>query len=156
MNTSTAPFALPRKLEPSLARLRAYWEGLKRGDADMPFGDDVDPSALPDLSARLMLIEVFDKPVRFRLAMLGREIKELHGGDVVGKFLDETGTRPPLEYLASQSSAAVEGRAPTYYRHAPADGSGSGTTNAYARLLLPMWGDGRIGTLLGGVAWVGE
>ena len=36
MNTSTALFALPRELEPDLVRL-AYWEGLKRGEADMPF-----------------------------------------------------------------------------------------------------------------------
>ena len=55
----------------------------------MPFSDDVDLSTLPDLSGRLMLIEVFDQPVRFRLGMLGQEIKAQHRGDIVGKFLDE-------------------------------------------------------------------
>ena len=114
MNTLTAPFSLPRKLEPDLVRVRSYWDGLKRGDADMPFWDDVNLSSLPDLSGRLMLIEVFDKPVRFRLEMLGEELKE-YGRDVVGKFLDEIDARPPLQYLNSQSSAAVESRAPTYY-----------------------------------------
>ena len=54
MNTSTAPFALPWKLESQLARVQAYWEDLKRGDAEMPFWDDVNLSALPDLSDRLM------------------------------------------------------------------------------------------------------
>lgn len=152
MNTSTAPFALPWKLESQLARVQAYWEDLKRGDAEMPFWDDVNLSALPDLSDRLILVEVFDKPVRFRLGMLGRELKDPHGGDVVGKFLDEIEVHPPLQYLNSQSSATVEGRAPTYYRHGSANRRGSGTTDAYSRLLLPMWGDGRIGMLLGAVA----
>ena len=57
---STAPFSLPEKLEPGLARVRAYWEGLKRGAADMPFADDVNITAMPDMSGRLMSIEVFD------------------------------------------------------------------------------------------------
>jgi hypothetical protein len=151
MTRSVAPFSLPRKLEPDLARLRAYWDGLKRGDADMPFADDVNLSAIPVLAGRLMLIEVFDKPVRFRLGMLGEELKERHGGDIVGKFLDEIDARLPLQYLSSQASAAVESRAATYYRHGPARRGGS--ANAYSRLLLPMWGGGRIGMLLGGVAW---
>jgi hypothetical protein len=38
----------------------------------------------------------------------------------------------------------VEARAPTYYRDAEGPSS---------RLLLPMWGDGRISMLLGAVAW---
>jgi hypothetical protein len=119
----------------------------------MPFWDDANLSALPDLSSRLILIDVFDKPVRFRLGMLGEELKERHGGDVLGKFLDEIDVRAPLQYLNAQSSAAVESRAPTYYRHGSANRVGSRTTDAYSRLLLPMWGDGRIGMLLGAVTW---
>lgn len=153
MNTSTAPFSLPRKLEPDLARVRAYWEGLKRGDADMPFSDDVNLSALPDLSGRLMLIEVFDQPMRFRLGMLGQEIKARYRGDVVGKFLDEIDIRPALQYLHAQCSAVVESRAPTYYRHGSTRRSRASTADAYSRLLLPTWGEGRIGMLLAGVAW---
>jgi len=152
MNTST-PFSPPRKLEPDLVRVRAFWESLKRGDADMPFWDDVNLSSLPDLSGRLMLVDVFDKPVRFRLEMLGEQLQEQHGGDVIGKFLDEIDARRPLQYLNSQSSATVESRAPTYYRHGSAKRSGSSSADIYSRLLLPMWGDGRIGMLLGGVAW---
>ncbi len=43
-----------------------------------------------------------------------------------------------LKFLRAQASATVEARAPTFYRGA-----------GYARMLLPMWGDGRIGMLLG-------
>jgi hypothetical protein len=153
MATSTAPFSLPRKLEPDLAQIRAYWEGLKRGEADMPFWDDVNLSMMPDLAGRLMLIEVFEKPVRFRLGMLGEEVIERYGKNVVGKFLDEIDMHPPLQYLSSQSSAALESRGPTYYRHTSTKRGSSSTTAGYSRLLLPMWGGGRIGMLLGGVVW---
>ena len=67
----------------------------------MPFWDDIDLSTLPDLASRLMLIDVFDKPMRFRLGTLGDELKDQHGGDVVGKFLDEIDVHTPLQYLNS-------------------------------------------------------
>jgi hypothetical protein len=144
-----SPFPLPDKLELDLARVRSYWEGLVRAGADMPFWDDVNLTAIPEVSARLMLIDVFDKPVRFRLGMIGAELQGQHGGDAAGKFLDEIEPHSPLQYLSSQSSATVESRRPTYYRHTP----DSRTISPYSRLLLPMWGDGRIGMLLGAVAW---
>jgi hypothetical protein len=115
----------------------------------MPFWDDVNVTTIPEVSARLMLIDVFDRPARFRLGMMGEELQDQHGRDVVGKFLDEIEPFSPLQYLSSQSSAAVESCAPTYYRHI----SDSRPIGPYSRLLLPMWGDGRIGMLLGAVAW---
>jgi hypothetical protein len=145
---STSPFPLPEKLEPDLARVRSYWEGLKRAGAEMPFWDDVNFTAIPEVSAKLMLIDVFDKPPRLRLGMIGAELQG-HGDDAVGKFVDEIEPYSPLQYLSSQSSATLESRAPTYYRHIP----DSRTIGPYSRLLLPMWGDGRIGMLLGAVAW---
>jgi hypothetical protein len=146
MKSFPAPYSLPQHLEPDLARVLAYWEGLKRGEANMPFWDDMNPSALADLSDRLMLIDVFNNPVRFRLALVGDEIKAQHGGELIGKFLDELKVREPLSYLNSQSSATVESRMPTYYRSPEAGRRG------YSRLLLPMWGNGHIGMLLGAVS----
>src|SRR6516165_1400348 len=63
MRRLLVPFSVPSKLEADLARVRAYWEGLKRGGAGMPFWDDVNLAALPGLSGRLMLLDVFDKPL---------------------------------------------------------------------------------------------
>jgi hypothetical protein len=37
-------------------RVRLYWEGFKRGDANMPFWDDINLTAIPEVSARLMLV----------------------------------------------------------------------------------------------------
>jgi hypothetical protein len=129
-------------LERDLARVHTFWDGLKRHEAEMPFWDDVKMSALPDLAGRLMMVEATDKPVRFRIALglIGADIKQHYGHDLSGKFLDEIDAAAPLQFLVSQCSATVESRAPTYYRNDGVEG--------YSRLVLPLWGDGRIGMLL--------
>ncbi|WP_253711087.1 PAS domain-containing protein [Bradyrhizobium sp. WD16] len=139
------PYCLPPKLEADLSLLLGYWDGLKRGDAEMPFADDVDPTALPNPDG-MILIEVSETPMRFRVAMAGAEIRKICGDVLAGAFLDEIAGRYPLDYLHSQSSATVEGRTPTYYRHRPDSGRDDGP---YARLMMPTWGDGRINMLLG-------
>jgi hypothetical protein len=140
------PFPLPDKLERDLARVLAYWQGLRRGGNSMPFWDDLKLSALADQSAQLMLIDVFDKPERFRFNHLADELTQRGGEALTGKFADEVDLPDPFAYLRAQCSATVEARAPTYYRSAAV-----GTPAAYARILLPMWGDGRIGMLLGAI-----
>src|SRR6516164_1858208 len=153
MKRSTVPYSVPSKLEAGLARVRAYWEGLKRGEAAMPFWDDVNLAAFPDLSSRAMLIEVFDKPLRFRFGIVGGELKERYRADIAGRFSDEIEICHPFQYLNSQASATIESRAPTYYRHEATKRGSSRATEGYSRLILPTWGDGCIGMLLGAVAW---
>ena len=136
------PFQLPDNLSPGLARVQSYWTGLKRAGNEMPFWDDIKLSALPDLADWLLLIDVFALPERFRFNTLGAALAQRYGEDVKSKFLDELNLRAPFGYLRAQCSATAEARAPTYYEAA-----------GYARLLLPMWGDGHIGMLLGAVDW---
>jgi hypothetical protein len=132
------PYALPAHLSPDLARVRDYWEGLLRGSARMPFWDDAKLSDLPDLAGRLFLVDVFDQPERFRL----NAVPDSLGGEALnGKFIEHVDLDWPFEFLRSQASATVEAAAPTWHRN---EGG-----RAYARLLLPMWGEGRIGMLMG-------
>ncbi len=135
------PFAIPRRLSPSLDGARAYWRRLLRGAAPMPFGDDVRIADLGDLADSGFLIDVFEKPERFRLQIIGARIP---GQGLAGLFIDEASLASPLNYLRSQCSATVEAAAPTWFEE-KARSSSSG----YSRLLLPTWGDGRIGMLLG-------
>ena len=67
MKASNWPYAIPHSLERDLARVHAFWEDLKRHEAEMPFRDDVKISALPELAGRLMMVEATDKRVRFRI-----------------------------------------------------------------------------------------
>jgi hypothetical protein len=150
MNECTAPYLLPDAIESELRIVREYWASLKRAGNEMPFWDDVKISALPDLSNQLMLIDVFEGPMRFRFSHVGDDIEGKYGNELRTVFADEIQIRTPLDYLHSQCSATVEGSRPTYYRHAIRNAD---TRVWYSRLLLPMWGEGHIGMLLGGFAW---
>ena len=146
MSQTHHPFAVPHKLPSDLDRVLAYWEGLKRGAAEMPFWDDVNLGALPDLEGRLMLIDVFQEPERFRFAIVGKDFagQKAEGG----AFLDSVTSGPPLDYLRAQCSATVEAAGPTAHTGGgkPDDGG------RYIRLLLPLWGEGQVRMILGAVA----
>jgi hypothetical protein len=139
-----APFAVPSDMDSGLARVREHWFGLRRGQADIPFADDVKLSTLQDADVELMIIDVFEHPTRFRIAIAGRRIAGQYGQLVEGLFADEMMPQAPLDYLLSQCSATVEGRMPTFYRS---------VHSSHSRLLLPLWGDGHINSLLCAVSF---
>jgi hypothetical protein len=139
MSRPSNPFPLPDVLAPDLAGVHAVWLGLRRAANDMPFADDLKPAALAAQAGKVLLIDVFEKPERFRFSLLGGDLLQAQDKALSGKFIDEVDLKAPLGFLRAQASATVEARAPTCYR----DGGGA------ARLLLPLWGDGRINLLLG-------
>jgi len=144
----TYPFALPGRVPPPLNRVLRYWQGLIRGRNNMPFWDDVSLANLPDCSDSLMLVDVFEEPQRFRLGSVGQQIQKRYGSGIKGKFAHELEPKPPLEFFAAQASATVEAAAPTLLK-LPARKLKRLKVGPYARLLLPMWGNGRIEMLLG-------
>ena len=149
MTRATPPFALPDKLPLDLDRVWVYWKSLKRGENKIPFWDDLKLSSLPDLADRLMLIDVFERPQRFRFNSVGEKIQQSYGGDLAGKFADEIDPKNPLEFFTAQASVTIEANAPTFFTHIATSDSGRNVRDA--RLLLPMWGNGRIEIMLGAV-----
>ncbi|HVX92393.1 MAG TPA: hypothetical protein VG985_04140 [Xanthobacteraceae bacterium] len=139
-------YLLPEALEPDLLRVRTYWDGLKRGEAQMPFSDDVNLSSLSDLAGDALLLEVFENPLRFRINIAGQQLTRNYGSALEGKFTDEITLRPPLDELTEQCLVTVRRRAPSYHRRPPTPGRGGDA--GYARLVLPLWGNGRVETLL--------
>jgi hypothetical protein len=97
-----------------------------------------------------MLIGVFEDPLRFRFDLVGAEVANWYGGAIGTGFLDEIDLHVPFDGLTLQCRATVESAAPTYYRQT-ASGQGDAGRPGYARLLLPLWGNGRIEMLLGAV-----
>lgn len=137
------PFALPAALNPNLGAMREYWRGLIKGANTMPFWDDFKPSELGALATNSALLDVFDEPFRLRFGqVVGAEVEARYGGALQGRFLDEIERREPLAFLHAQASALIETSAPNYFA---ADG--------YERLLLPMWGNGRLEMLFCGYCW---
>lgn len=145
MSDSDHPFPLPASLPARLAELLSYWEALRRGDNAMPFADDVKLGAVPELADRALLLDVFVHPYRFRLSHMGPAIARATGSSV-GTFADEIEPRAPLNYLLAQCSTTVEAQAPTFYGR-----TATQVSHRYARLLLPLWADGHVATLLGAV-----
>ncbi|HTX51118.1 MAG TPA: PAS domain-containing protein [Caulobacteraceae bacterium] len=141
-----APFAIDEALGPRLDALFTYWSGLKRGEASIPFADDIDMAMVEDLCGDVFVLGVFEKPERFRLDLARTPRAPEIQNTVLGRFIDEVDLPGPLQYLRAQADAAVEGAAPAYYRR---DGE-----PAYARLLLPAWGEGQVRLLLGAIEWL--
>jgi hypothetical protein len=151
MTGGVRSYSLPDELEPDLNRVQAYWNGLKRGANDVPFWDDVKFSLRSRLGRESMLIDVFENPLRFRFDLAGADVASWYGGTIGNSFLDETDLHAPFAELGLQCRATVEGCAPTYYRQTAVSKGGAGHPGGYARLLLPLWGNGRIEMLLGAV-----
>jgi hypothetical protein len=150
MTDAIGSFPLPDMLEPDLNRVHAYWQGLKRGENDIPFWDDVKFSLRTRLAREALLIEVFENPQRFRFDIVGEDVTKRYGKAINGKFSDEIDLSMPLEELTRQCRATVERRIPTYYRQAPSRTPHE--KDEYARLVLPLWGNGRIEMLLAAIA----
>ena len=141
--TDAQPFALPAFLNAPFAALRGYWNSLKRGNASIPFSDDLSLAALGKLADSVVLIHVFKKPQRFLFEMAAGKVSDLYGEKLEDQFADELEARTPLQYFASQSSATAESGTPTFYHYAQA-----GESAEYKRLMLPFWGDGHVTTIL--------
>ena len=132
------PFEPPEFLPPAFQEVLSYWKKLRRGQAKIPFSDDIKLSELLGREIDLILLDAFAKPQRYRFSIVGNNVFKAYGKDIAGIFLDELEPSPPFALIHSQASAAAELRAPTFY----------GDEN-YARLLLPAWGDGHVSALLG-------
>jgi hypothetical protein len=137
----------PHRLPVRLARLQNYWNDLRRGENAIPFSDDVNVTALPELLDQLMLVEVFDRPQRFRFGQVGQQLLGRHSS-ITGSFADEIEVHRFFEFFLAQASVTVEVRRPTFYR-GPTGKPDEGMS--YSRLLLPAWGNGRVDMLLGAV-----
>jgi hypothetical protein len=154
MISSNGRYILPDKLESDLDRVRAYWEGLKRGENDVPFSDDMKFSSHARLAREVIVIEVFEQPLRFRFEIVGDDILDRYGGAIAGKFTDEVDLHAPANELTQQCRATVERRAPTYFRQEPETLAGAPSSpgaKGYSRLVLPLWGNGRVEMLIAAV-----
>ncbi len=147
MTVDGGTYQLPEKLEPDLERVFAYWNGLKRGGNEIPFWDDVKFSMKTRLGRDVLLMEAFENPPRFRFDLIGDDITRQYGAAINGKFTDEVELRPPFANLTNQCRSTIERRQPTYFLH----GVGPGAEGGYSRLVLPLWGNGRIEMLLGAI-----
>ncbi len=139
--TQAAPFAVDGPLAPPLARLLAYWEGLKRGQAEIPFWDDLSEVKIEASGAETFILDVFSQPERFRFNDLEVAPPAVERDQLLGLFLDDVVLPEVFALLRAQASAATELMRPTLY-----------SAGGLQRLLLPAWGEGQVRMLVGGLA----
>ena len=142
MNRPVQPFALPKALPPDLRDLLSHWQKLRRGGNAIPFWDDVALTDMREIAPRLMLIDGLAHPDRYRIGVAGSDIVAWYGEGIEGLFAEQIEHHPLFQFFLPQCAVTVERGAGTLHR-----------TKTYARLLLPLWGEGRISMLLGGFAW---
>ena len=143
----SAPFGVPDHIAPQLETLRRYWSALRRAQNPLPFADDLNVDRLAQFAPRLFLLDVRERPQRFRFDIVGTEIEKRYQEDLGDRFLDELGERTPLEYLDSQCCAVMQSKTPTWFAWQSAGCD-------YERLLLPLWGNGYVSSILGSFAWI--
>src|SRR5205085_6778253 len=124
-----------------LETLRRYWSALRRTQNPLPFADDLNIARLSQFAPRLMVLEVRERPQRFRFDIVGTQIEARYGEDLGDRFLDELSEHTPLEYLDSQGCAVMQSQTPTWFAWQSAGCD-------YERLLLPLWGNGYVSSIL--------
>jgi hypothetical protein len=147
MTQTLSPFSIVRPLASKLDAVLSYWQNLRRGEAEIPFSDDLSMPSVKQLCSDVFLLDVFAAPERFRLSTAEIGLAKETQDQILGRFIDEVDLPDPFDLLRAQSSATVEEMRPTVYRHERTSIDGEG----YERLLLPTWGEGRVLTLLGAV-----
>jgi hypothetical protein len=146
MTQDSIPFAIRAPIAAKLDAVLSYWQDLRRGEAEVPFWDDLSLPEVRRLCSRVFLIDVFSKPERFRLSAAELDLAKQDLDRILGRFIDEVDLPTPFELLRAQCAATVEEMRPTFYAHDTADDGG------YQRLLLPAWGEGQVRMLLGAVS----
>lgn len=130
--------------EPRLARLYAYWLGLK-GDRRFPARRDLDPVDLRYVLGHLLLLDVLRDPLRFRYRLHGAEITSRVGYDLTGKLLDEMPDLEYRDYAIRRCQELAENGEPLVIRR---DRTLYGKPGSYEALWLPFSEDGVNVTML--------
>ena len=135
---------------PALRELHLYWV-TKRGLRIAPSRAEMRPEEIAPLLPYVYIVDIIDRPRRFRFRLVGTRIVEGYGEDVTGRFLDEVD-------LGDKGSAIQAEYEKTANEQAPTAGSWNfskkdGRELDYEHLVLPLSSDGRtIDMLFGGAS----
>lgn len=128
----------PDLVDRRLHALYAYWER-ERGTRGMPSRNDIDPAELRFVLGHLVLLDVLQDPLRFRIRLQGTELEWWMGSDLTGKTLDHLRSLA-LSALAHEClRKVVETRRPLHKIGEEIIGD---LPRRYEALLLPLGSDG--------------
>jgi hypothetical protein len=139
--------------EPDLIELYRYWDRL-RGDRRMPSRSEIDPTEAPrGILPRLMLVDVLGTPRRYRFRLMGTWVTEASGGDLTGRYFDDSRFAKKSPILINQYDAVADSGKPLYSVE-PFENPVTKVTLPVGRLLLPLSTDGnRVDAILVGFSF---
>ncbi len=139
--------------DPDLRLLHSYWLS-KRGSRRMPRRAEIDPVDIPTLLPLVFLVDVRQRPLRFRFRLIGTAICARWGGDATWKYLDQLDLDGEREVVLRQYAAVVETGKPRF--DVEVITTDDGRDVRYERLLLPLSEDDATpNILLGGQHGIG-
>ena len=134
-----------------LLRLLEYWIE-KKADRIAPARRDIQPTEMRDFLPNVFLVDVEERPMRFRFRLVGTEIVELFGIDVTGRYVDELDFSDRAPAVHAYYAAVVTTREPNC--HAVQFTRGNGRHLSYERVILPLSSNNvAVDMLLGGICF---
>ena len=145
------PIAADRIRSRSLRGLLAYWQGKGQALGRMPARPDLQPAEMVPFLPFVSLIDVQQRPLRFRFRLVGTGIVGAFGQETTRRLVDEDLFSSNAEEVERFFSIPLQTHGPAYacgeYAVAP-----TGRSLAFESLLLPLSSDGQaIDMLLGGL-----
>ena len=123
---------------PRLKTLRTFWD-LTRGSRRYPARADFAFKDLRQWLGHVALLDVVQRPLRFRVRLLGTRLVEFAGRDYTGEWLDECFAPDQVDDALEPYIACIKTGSPVF--RISRDGSPRATKSALERLLLPCSSD---------------
>lgn len=137
--------ALPSQIgDPRLAQLYEYWLS-RKGNRRFPARGDVDPLEFSYVLGHVLLLDVLNDPLRFRVRVHGTEMVRRAGYDLTGKFLDDLPIADYRDYVIDRCKYVVALGEPQLIHH---NRILDGKLRQYEALWLPLSEDGRSVSML--------
>jgi hypothetical protein len=128
---------LDGRTDQRLRRVLDYWYS-KSEPACLPGRRDIDPSEFRWALGLVCLLDVEQRPLRFRYRLDGSVIASRNGVDMTGRSIDALEHKPSAGMLHGQFATVVAERAPALHRITTEYGVSYAT---YERLSLPLSDD---------------
>jgi hypothetical protein len=136
-------------LDTPFTALYHYWNK-KRGTRAMPARPEIDPLELPErLLPFLFMVDLSDDPPRWRYRLIGTEMMDRVGVDLIGRFHDDVLGTKYCNYLAALNDEVFRHKHPIY--SVTELRAKEGNALITKRLLLPLAHRGREPAIILGV-----
>lgn len=135
-NVLSPPMApLPEGRDPKLHAVFSYWS-LKRAGRRIPSRADIDPVDIPRLLPHIGLVDVEDRPRRYRYRLVGSFIAAMWGSNFQGGYLDTACHVAYRSFLHDLYTSVADSRHPTLSETVFDDGGEAPVT--IRRIILPL------------------